>query len=274
MRRQRLEYSVILVVGLVLIALLALAVGVWGYPSDTKSAAAAGGVLVLVAALAVGIERVLEFFWTAVDQFAASPFWPLNAPARALQNLANNLNPIVQPLVDQVNQILSGWPKDPTKTAQQLAAARSEVDALLRAVNAAAADPSVASGLQGVKDALARVDKVIGDPAVTGSVAAAAVGIDGLSSFVSSLLDNPGRRVLSILVACLLGLAAAWWLGLDVVHAALNAPLPTRAGLATISQPHTLQWGMVATGLAIGLGSGPTHEIIKAIQAYKQAQLS
>ena len=261
-----------LVVGIVLVGILAFLVGVLGHPSQTTSSAAAVGVVVLVPALAVGVERVLEVFWSLVDQLASSPFWPLNAPARELQDLSNTLDPIVQPLLEQAETVLAGWPQDPTKTGDQLKAAQAEVGALQQAAAAVANTPSSTIGLQNLKNALDRVDKVIDDPRVSGAVAAAAVGIRGISTSIGSLLDNPGRRVISLFLGSLIGLVVVWWLGLDVIHAALNAPLPTQPQDTTLSNLHTLQWGMVATGLIIGLGASPTHDLISAIQAYKQTQ--
>ena len=150
---------------------------------------------------------------------------------------------------------------DPTKTGDQLKAAQAEVGALQQAAAAVANTPSSTIGLQNLKNALDRVDKVIDDPRVSGAVAAAAVGIQGISTSIGSLLDNPGRRVISLFLGSLIGLVVVWWLGLDVIHAALNAPLPTQPQDTTLSNLHTLQWGMVATGRIIGLGASPTHDL-------------
>ena len=64
----------IALVGIVLVGILAFLVGVLGHPSQTTSSAAAVGVVVLVPALAVGVERVLEVFWSLVDQLAVISF--------------------------------------------------------------------------------------------------------------------------------------------------------------------------------------------------------
>jgi hypothetical protein len=48
-------------------------------------------------------------------------------------------------------------------------------------------------------------------------------------------------------------------MGLDAVAAALQSGSGTG-------------WGLVFTGLLIGLGSNPTHEVVKALQEYKNSK--
>jgi hypothetical protein len=65
---------------------------------------------------------------------------------------------------------------------------------------------------------------------------------------------------------------------LDLIHAALGVAPPAtftlHDGFSTWWNAGASRWpwAMVATGLLIGLGSNPTHEVIQAIQAYKQQQ--
>ena len=268
-RLRPLSAPIALIIGVIVVGALALLVGFLGHPDQTTTSAAAAGVLILVPALAVGVERVLELFWSLVDQLASSPFWPLNAPARELQDLAISLNPILQPVLNQAATVVAGWSQDTDEAQAKLRAAQGAVDSLKQAADAVANTPSSTTGLQTVSTALDSVDKMIDDPRVSGAVAAATVGIQGLSASIGSLLDNPGRRVMSLVLGSIIGLVMVWWLGLDVIHAALNAP-PTQH--TTLANLHTLQWGMVATGLVIGLGASPAHDLISAILAYKQSQ--
>jgi hypothetical protein len=59
----------------------------------------------------------------------------------------------------------------------------------------------------------------------------------------------------------MLGLILAGVFGLDVFQAVLEG--------AKESQK---KWQIIFTGLMIGLGSNPTHEVIRAIQEYKKSR--
>jgi len=66
---------------------------------------------------------------------------------------------------------------------------------------------------------------------------------------------------MSMFIGSYLGLAAAWIFGLDVIQAAVGT-----------GDPSTLHWGLAATGVVIGLGSVPLHELIAGLEAFKAAQ--
>jgi hypothetical protein len=85
----------------------------------------------------------------------------------------------------------------------------------------------------------------------------------GLSMTVAeSFTDNPARRVASILIGGGLGMIAAGFLGLNIFSAVLGAGAnDLAAGL-----------GVILTGFVIGLGSSPLHEVVKALQNYKESQ--
>jgi hypothetical protein len=112
-----------------------------------------------------------------------------------------------------------------------------------------------AAALQGVNFLQTKYQGIKKDAAV------ASTAISGLSNFVGAFQDNPGRRLISIYLGALLGLIGAGVCGLDMFRAALGAPLPGPQHL-----------GVVLTGIAIGLGSNPTHEVIKVLLEFKQGQ--
>ena len=78
-----------------------------------------------------------------------------------------------------------------------------------------------------------------------------------MSQFVGSVADNPGRRIISLYAGVAIGLIGSFVVGLDV----FNATIGTTAGTGADS----LKWGVAITGVVMGLGSAPTHELIKAL---------
>ena len=88
----------------------------------------------------------------------------------------------------------------------------------------------------------------------------------GVDDFLGTFSSNPLRRIISLFIGMVLGLVVAAFAGLDCIAAALS---PVTLGKSPLNPT---VWGMVLTGILIGLGSNPTHEIIKALQQYKQNQ--
>ena len=88
--------------------------------------------------------------------------------------------------------------------------------------------------------------------------------INGLQDFLATFKDNPGRRLLSIYLGMVLGLGIAGVFGLDVFQAVLQTP----------GEPNNLlvDGRVILTGLMIGLGSNPTHEVIRSLQEYKEGR--
>jgi hypothetical protein len=65
-------------------------------------------------------------------------------------------------------------------------------------------------------------------------------------------------------VGTLLGLLITGLLRLDLVQAIFQSP--------TFGNVFDLQfyWGIIFTGIVMGLGSNPTHEVIRVLQEYKK----
>ena len=88
-------------------------------------------------------------------------------------------------------------------------------------------------------------------------------GIAGITDFVATFKDNPGRRMISLFGGALVGLLMAWALHLDVFRTVLETPAP--------AQPAVLLpfVGVALTGMLMGLGANPTHEVIRILQEIK-----
>jgi hypothetical protein len=267
-----------------------------------KDAAAA---LAFITGAAVGIERVIEAFWTFVGG-VSSGYWPL----RHIRQQVNRME-------DELDTALAGVVTEATTALQKAGKSVDEV-------NAAAAD--LKERLAKTQAGLANVRTLAPDsqrahllatlaaknlayvqeryPDVKASAASASAAIDGLQDFVSSFKDNPGRRMISLYLGAMLGLAVAGSFGLDVIEAAMQAPPVVAAApagnqaadtsAARTAAPDSLapvavrttesvgtrdrtpdrgkRWQIILTGLIMGLGSSPTHEVIRAIQEYKKTR--
>lgn len=99
-------------------------------------------------------------------------------------------------------------------------------------------------------------------PEVGATVNLANQSVAVLADFADTFKNNPARQLISLYIGILLGLIVSAAFGLDLLQA---AGVPTSGGPSALL-PHL---GVAITGLIMGLGSNPTHEIIRAIQEYK-----
>ena len=89
---------------------------------------------------------------------------------------------------------------------------------------------------------------------------------DRASMIIASFQDNPARRVASLVIGAGLGMLIAGGVGLNVFVATLGAPADPNPAIPAFVAG---SFGVILTGLLIGLGSAPTHEVVKSLQAYK-----
>lgn len=254
------QYVIVILVGFAAVAVVSAFV-LQGTPLDTSKASAAAGILALVTALAVGIERVLEAFWTLVDRLLNNPSWPFSKDADLLDEYAKRLSAYVKKPLDDTSTFLGSAQTAAQnlvlaqpRMQQDLNALVGQVDAVL----AGQADPKKLN-LDQLKVGVARLSDTIGDPALKRGLNIGVTTLQDLSGLVDAVITNPGRKILSLFAGALIGLGVAWTFGLDLVHAALQQAPPTGPA-----------WGMVVTGIVVGLGSNPTHELINALQSYSQ----
>jgi hypothetical protein len=114
---------------------------------------------------------------------------------------------------------------------------------------------SAAQYLNGLEKAYA--DK---SPELHRALKTAQASVDGMQNFLVSFKDNPGRRLISLFLGAIMGVIVAGAFGLDVFKAVLG-------GAGQSNMGHIL-----VTGVMVGLGSSPTHEVIRAIQEYKKSR--
>lgn len=224
--------------------------------------------LSLITASAIGIERLIELFWTYIGQTRGS-WWPLRSASEQINGMVSDFDELLKPVYDQVNGIIEkgaglgidgGWPEERVK------AAKAELDKLeknLRWIQQLAPDNQrlqlvAAQAYQNISYLNAKY------PGITNTAAVAGQAITGVTDFVATFKDNPGRRMISICFGAFIGLIVAWAAGMDVFAAAGEVTLNTGG---TGLFPYV---GIALTGVLIGLGSNPTHEVIRVLQEMKK----
>lgn len=248
-------------------------------------------VLSIITAVAVGIERIIEGFWTIIG-LTKGAFWPLNLVNEQVNGMVNNLDDKLRPVYEDAEKAMNELARTERWADEKLAEAKRELEELkARTTRLKALAPDnqrvnmiAASAFQSVSF----LEKKY--PQVSRNAEVAQQAIIGVSDFVATFKDNPGRRLISILLGMILGLCVAGVIRLDLFEAAGQTPA---AGETNATRPATpdvsaarerkaevggitigLYWGVAFTGLLMGLGSNPTHEVIRAIQEYKKTRKS
>jgi hypothetical protein len=257
------------VIGFALILGFALYVGFSvGTPNAAFQDAAA--VLAFITGAAVGIERTIEGGWSVVDLI--SPGWP---DAGAIGKRLNTTNQTLKSIIADVNNALefvSNNVKDGKtyvdNAGEQLKTLQHALDQLK---GTTAKNPNLLNLLSRAQDALTAIQAI--DKSVEVAVGAAPSVLADLASFLATFKESPIRRLISLFFGVVIGLGLARLFNLDLIQAILQPTTNTSGGKPTLSVIFLYPGlGVVLTGLVIGLGSGPTHEAIKALQSYKQSQ--
>lgn len=256
----RARTSLVTIGGVIILIGACLAAG-WLSPTPNQQFKDAAAVLAIATGIAVGIERFLEGFWTVAGGLS-NTWWPLKVPAKGIEELLGDMNTTLKPLYDQTDAVLSQLSATGAKTQDELDSAnavlaklKDRVNAIQDGGDAANLQLNGALVLQGI-DYLSRLDTRLMDTAKD-----AWNGVNIALNFLVSFKNNPTRRLVSLFIGALVGLAVTGTLGLDLLGAA--------AGVSLSSKFH---WGVIASGILVGLGSNPTHEVIRSIQEYKNTK--
>jgi hypothetical protein len=238
----------------VLLLALTLIVTLLPHP-DVKSARNAAAILTLITAGAVAIERIIEALWTVVGA-NGRPWWPFTEVGTRVDELVKALNANLEPLQNEAERVLGAVQKSPEMAAHfpNLHQAQWLHDTLaeLGPSNRRARDLAKAASISARWFRRTHADENI--KLAASRVASTA---NTLTNFLDTFNDNPARRLISILLGCILGLIGAGALGLDALQ-------------ATLGTTPFLNVGTAITGIVMGLGSNPTHELIKTLQETKQ----
>lgn len=266
--------SVVIIIEMVLLGGVFRALDWLPIGENVVNAAVLGGVL---AGSAIAIERIIEFGWTAVG-LAKGTGWPLVQVGGNISQLADNLDKSLQPFYSQADKVL----KDADTVAK---AAPGKIDAATTALS------SLQDELQALTNggkinneqikilaatASARIDQISGlGNDLKGGAEVAKQAISVLSSVADGFQDRPGRRLISLFAGMFLGLLVATGVGLDIFQVASEGTTTqvvsnTAQAVTTTSRVTSTTLGVIFTGLVLGLGSSPTHEVIKLVQEVKK----
>jgi len=223
--------------------------------------------LLFITTVAVAIERLIELFWTVLGGFLGT-YWPLNLVSRQAIGIVEDLDNSLKPFHIEVSSRLNDLRAQGKITEEELSNAKEEISKLGGQFNEIKNLPLDNQKLQVLITVASRninyISKKYGSiiEGVDHVNSIAKTALIGTQAFVETFKDNPGRRLISIYLGMLCGLLASYAFELNIFQLILGAG------------EGDYKWQVVATGIVIGLGSGPTHEVIRAVQEYKKSKKS
>jgi hypothetical protein len=230
--------------------------------------------IAFISGAAIGIERVIEGFWNALGS-RIGVYWPMTSISRQVHELELELNDALKPFHGHLSGTLAMAQTQSGAIPSYLAGAQKDLDSMQRRFDDIRTHaPSnqrmqllAACAAQSVNFLVTKYNAML--PQLSQGVPLANTAISGMQDFLATFKDNPGRRLLSLYLGALLGLGLAAIFHLDVFSAVDAAT----DGAASAGQlPATPGLRIALTGLLIGLGSNPTHEVIQVLQEYKKGK--
>jgi hypothetical protein len=260
---------------IVAIATFVLMVAVSAVMLATKESTAgfkdAAAMLTFITGAAIAIERTIEIMWTIIGGLLGT-YWPLNAISRQVKTMVDDLDTTLKPFHEKAQLRLERAVQLGKLTREQLAAAEAEIDRMKTRFDELVALVKIAPDNERMQLLAAAASQNVNylhekynesAPHLTEALNTANAAIGGLQDFLATFKDNPGRRLISLCLGAVLGLGVAGVFTLDIFQAVLQTPAQEINGVL-------LDLRVIVTGLVIGLGSGPTHEVIHAVKEYKQ----
>ena len=223
-----------------------------------------GAVLTFVTLASVGIERVLEGFWTFIG-LTKGTFWPFNAFSQQITQLSSELNQTLTPFYQQLTQAVDEAKSANKLTDQEYNNAKKQIADLQASVDQiktlAPGSPQATAVASAASQLISTLQKQY--PTLDTLATFANESISGFANFIVTPVDNLGRRFISLFFGVLLGLLLTGVLRLDLMSAIFQSS--TGGFLFNLK----FYWGVAFTGVVIGLGSNPTHEVIRVLQEFK-----
>ncbi len=252
------------------IGLLVLATVVALLPVPPIDATNPATILALVTAGALAIERIIEGFWTVVGMSSLGSWWPLKPIGERLNGFVDRLN---GPLDDFFNEA-EGAVQGATQATGNLRPwlERKETylhdlrDNIKKLQRLAPGDPNARAIANGASQAIVGLQKHY--PDLKDAATRANDVLAGMNEFVQTFEDNPARRLMSLYAGAVLGLLVAGLFGLDAIQAVFQGK-PSTGLVGALYKPFQ-GIGVAATGLAMGAGATPTHELIKTLKEAKE----
>ncbi len=219
---------------------------------------------------ALVIERLIEAGWTLSSTTRLGSYWPMSGIAAYAGQLVSNLDAAFEPFVAEADAALQAAGGATANVQQAATAMKQDIAkfgleiAELRKVGQPSNQQSLllsAATAQRIEYLKNKYQAQLGSVSRAATLARSAV--DSLQDFVATFKDNPGRRIISICVGGVIGIIVTTYLRLDLFQAlATPGTAPMAGGDAALH--------IVLTGLVIGLGASPTHEVIRLVQEAKE----
>lgn len=223
--------------------------------------------LTIIMAGAVGIERALETFWTYMGLIRGS-WWPLGPVREQLEGLISSLDNSFEPFYEEAQLKIQQLQQATKWGREKISAAAKDLDEIKRHVDQIKKLPIDSQRVQLITASASRSIEYFSTkyPEIQEAATLATFGIQGVTDFVETFKDNPGRRLISLFAGAIAGLIIAGVLGLDLFQAVLQSNSATQeSGML----PHVR---VAITGLLMGLGANPTHEAIRLLQEIKNGR--
>lgn len=259
---------------LFIIAAIILFIAAFGFVAQFASPLQAGitssaAALTIITASAVGIERALESFWTYIGLTRGS-WWPLGPVREQLDGLLTSLDASFEPFYLEAQSTMQKLQQAEEWGQEKLDAAARDLAEVKKHVDQLRKLPIDNQRVQLIAASASRSVEYFTQkyPEIKEAAGLARYGIQGITTFVETFKDNPGRRLISLFAGALAGMVIAGIVGLDLFQAVLQTEVSSQAnGLL----PHV---GIAVTGLLMGLGANPTHEVIRLLQEFKKSRIN
>ncbi|MEM8925763.1 MAG: hypothetical protein AAGD35_19850 [Actinomycetota bacterium] len=266
-------------VGLLAVLVAAMWIVVLTAGESNAGFASNAAAVTFIGAVALGIERIIEVIWLVAGRLKSlGGWWPLDAVRNAALEYeaeAKRLLGSEGPLRDLEEAILLA--RETAATGEQVAVdqlARLEeiqrirvgIDGRMdRALQLAPGSARLSLVGRLVAETSALVQQS-GEIAVDGldrtrtTLAASEMVMTEALDVIDAFQDNPARRLASLTIGSIIGLGVAGATNLNIFTATLTDEAGVFGGGT----------GIALTGIILGFGAGPTHEIVKGLQRYKE----
>ena len=229
--------------------------------------------IALTSFIALAIERLIELAWLTVARMK-NAWWPFNQLAAEVDRRVSNINQLSEKFFSDAiveAEKLKGDTASAVKlhddASKWIAEFQKEAEAALKDVKD---NDRVAAASQSLFTSAAKVELLLGRSAP--HVALVQQAAVGLADFTASVKDNPAKRMLSILFGSTLGMLITLTLGLDAISASLYEG-NTKTFASWSFWIFTLDGvGVALTGILLGFGAAPTHEVLKALEQIRKAR--
>jgi len=227
---------------------------VYGSAQTNDNAIKEGNLFAVISGSALGIERVIEIGWIIIG-LTIGPWWPVETVSSRITSLVTNTDTLLQPFQARVKAQIATWKASGGDRLQQVDLAEQALAGMMAALT------SIESGVNSqqlqvyVSNAVASATEL--QQMINTSeqgIMVADHALDTLASVVASFKDRPARRLISLLAGVFLGILVATGMNFNI--------------FATIDAGSALYriWGVIMTGIVLGFGANPTHQIIQFLQ--------